>query len=313
MHPSTPPAPKPSDLEVGQSPATAWFGQAFGQRDSQFQSPGSFIGSANSQPLSSFEIEDLSSSGGVSWRLGMPWFPNNVTSSEQGPTLRGIGNQNDEPRYYGGLVKNTSDTMAEPSTPIRQMYPAQIERNHHSPLQHHQQRNSSYPKSIAAISEDSIADFDESEWTPPDSAYGAACPVCGWIPKEWRRIIEVSMIGGLFLGFVYLVVTTSIHITNDRKGLSQRNGTMSDYRSGGLIATDDDFYVAYNKKNDDNSYRNDDGKYYSYNNKYDDKYYSNAKYDDKYNSADDYVDASNANDQSNDDNNNNRNYRRSLH
>ena len=35
--------------------------------------------------------------------------------------------------------------------------------------------------------EESVQDFEESEWTPPDSSYGAAIPLFGWIPKKTRQ------------------------------------------------------------------------------------------------------------------------------
>jgi hypothetical protein len=115
--------------------------------------------------------------------------------------------------------------------------------------------------------DDSIADFDESEWTPQDSAYGAACPVCGFIPKHVRRMIEFSLIAIMVLGFVYLLVTTSIHITNDRNQGTKSNSTsLSDY-NGGQIALDDDMYVEYNRnQNDDDLYAaDDDGSNHNYN------------------------------------------------
>lgn len=88
---------------------------------------------------------------------------------------------------------------------------------------------------------DSLASFHESEWTPQDSAYGAACPVCGCIPKHVRRMIEFSLIAIMVVGFVWILVATSIQVTNARKDAMQSNST--DYHNGQMIAVDDDFYV----------------------------------------------------------------------
>jgi hypothetical protein len=134
-------------------------------------------------------------------------------------------------------------------------------RTHHKQIASKQRIIGNNRRESRNISQDaqSIADFDESEWTQQDSAYGAACPVCGFIPKHVRRMIEFSMIAGMVLGFVYLLVTTSIHITNDRNESMKSNTTsLSDYY-GGQVALDDDVYVEYNRaQNDDNTYWVDD-------------------------------------------------------
>jgi len=100
-------------------------------------------------------------------------------------------------------------------------------------------------------------DFDNSEWTPQDSAYGAACPVCGCLPKNVRRAIEVTLITASIFGLIYFVVTTSIRITNEH-GSSGAGGNDND--AG--FALDDDYYIANNhQKNNVND--NDDDDYYS--------------------------------------------------
>lgn len=64
-------------------------------------------------------------------------------------------------------------------------------------------------------------------------------------------MIEFSLITGMAIGFVYLLVTTSIHISNDRTKFLNRNSTStSDYRSG-QIALDDDLYVEYGQNQND--------------------------------------------------------------
>lgn len=100
-----------------------------------------------------------------------------------------------------------------------------------------------------------VGEFHESDWTPPDSAYGAACPVCGCLPKKVRRAIEMTLIGAVVLVLIYLVVTTSIRIGNDHG----KGKTSSSQDDDARIKLDDDYYIEYNKKtNDDAASTNDD-------------------------------------------------------
>jgi hypothetical protein len=103
-------------------------------------------------------------------------------------------------------------------------------------------------KRTLSVDEDSLADFEDSEWTQPDSSYGAAIPFGGWIPKNIRRTIESTLIAILFIGLVYLVVATSIRVTEETSRHSNTTGNGTDY--GGLNL-DDDRYIAYG--NDDAS------------------------------------------------------------
>ena len=65
---------------------------------------------------------------------------------------------------------------------------------------------------------DSIANFEESEWTPPDSSYGAACPVCGFIPKRVQQMIKMTLIAAMVFFLIYLVVTTLMKIADAHRG-----------------------------------------------------------------------------------------------
>lgn len=103
--------------------------------------------------------------------------------------------------------------------------------------------------------DDSLADFDEAEWTPQDSAYGAAIPVCGWVPKRLRQGIEATLIVLTALALVYCVVTTSISVS-EGKG----DGTYVSYNdtysnSGANLEFDDDWYVENSQiQNDEDDY-----------------------------------------------------------
>lgn len=97
----------------------------------------------------------------------------------------------------------------------------------------------------------SLSDF--KDWTPPDSAYGAAFPICGWVPKHTRRAIEITIIALFVFAIVYFVVTTSIRVTNDRASSSSSSSSSSqNSESSGSSnkLADDNFYV----DNYDNDY-----------------------------------------------------------
>mmetsp|Transcript_10947 Transcript_10947/g.15407 ORF Transcript_10947/g.15407 Transcript_10947/m.15407 type:complete len:298 (+) Transcript_10947:129-1022(+) len=84
--------------------------------------------------------------------------------------------------------------------------------------------------------------FDETEWTPQDSAYGAAFPCCGWIPKRTRQAIESTIIALAFFIFVFLVVKFSIAISTD----SSNDGNNSNQKASDASAyanLDDNFYI----------------------------------------------------------------------
>lgn len=136
------------------------------------------------------------------------------------------------------------------------------------------------------MSPDSIADFDETEWTPQDSSYGAACPVCGCIPKRFRRMIEVTLIAIMLLGFVVLLVTTSMNIAEERRMSNSNNHNSSSTSS----SNGQNIQVAASGSNNSNNnstavYAADgastnDGYYVEYNN----NYANNNKNSNSYNS-----------------------------
>ena len=87
------------------------------------------------------------------------------------------------------------------------------------------------------------SDHTESdvEWTPQDSSYGAACPVCGCIPKNIRQMIEslllVIIVSAFVAGIVKLITPlTFFHSSNSSTITSNSTST-------NLV--DDDFYVEY--------------------------------------------------------------------
>ena len=235
----------------------------------------------------SFELDGVAISGdgageAGSWKIGMPWFRQAIS-----PTSTKGGDVEDSSRlYYGGLMRSQgSIPVAEPSTTPRTLT---LHHNRHSQQPHglgrpaNSKPTNAFPffgsgrgrnnastgasdiskvpsffRTLSHLTQhsttgrDSIADFDDSEWTPPDSSYGAAIPVFGCIPKPVRRTIEFTLIAMMILGFVYLLVTTSIHITNERNKIVNNSTSPSSHNNGGRIALDDDLYVEDYRANDD--------------------------------------------------------------
>jgi len=85
---------------------------------------------------------------------------------------------------------------------------------------------------------ESIHSGPSVEWTPPDSAYGAAIPVCGWIPKKIRQAIEYSTISLLLFATLFFIVHTSIRLSNEAKD----SGETSDASSESKWMTDDYYF-----------------------------------------------------------------------
>lgn len=102
---------------------------------------------------------------------------------------------------------------------------------------------------------DSLTDF--KEWTPPDSAYGAAFPICGWVPKHYRRLIEATILALSVFVLVFFVVTTSIRLSLDDK--ANQDSSASDNSGSSNQFSDDDYYIDYNNDHYNNV---DDGDEY---------------------------------------------------
>jgi hypothetical protein len=122
--------------------------------------------------------------------------------------------------------------------------------------------------------DDSLADFDETEWTPQDSAYGAAIPVCGWVPKRLRQGIEATVIAITVFALVYLVVTTSISISESKSGGTHHLSRNDTYLNSGVknydnkLKFDDDYYIENSQYQSDwyvenSQYHDDEDDYFS--------------------------------------------------
>lgn len=188
---------------------------------------------SKSPTMSHLDIDECSTkSGGPSWESRIPWLRN----KQNNPSFE--SNQN---VYYGDvmtmysphnvppLVHNRSTTKSTSSlsrTTSRAKHPDGL-----------WSKVSNISKSGSTRGEDvTIESFNEEEWTPQDSAYGAACPMCGCLPKHIRRGIEVTLIGILIFVLVYLIVTTSIRINNEHASSSSGGKSSKTLR-------DDDYFV----------------------------------------------------------------------
>jgi hypothetical protein len=239
----------------------------------------------------SFEIEStVSSSSKESWLQRLPWRRGNhdrdrnsdtLDFDKPGEVIYHGGQMEPDPRPGLGFTVGQEETPA-PEQPKRRTVayavgfsPRNDEVATFSPYSFKAVASwlsrSSSQRSMAG-DEDSLADFEDSEWTQPDSSYGAAIPFGGWIPKNIRRTIESTIIAMLVIGLVYLVVATSIRVTEE--SASRHSNTTSNSGSDyGGVNLDDDRYIAYGnddasaysvygyKSNNDDAYSNGDDTY----------------------------------------------------
>jgi len=237
------------------------------------------------RPSESFEIDQQlrqqeipsSSSSSSSWKKRISWIQRrpmlNLRQGQVGELADSLDYQAGEAVYRGSSMESYDDSVkAQPSTggdnAVQQLgmsssavarSPLNIGGDPSPPLlpsppeltkQSSFQRIASWltPESQASI------DFRDDEWTPPDSSYGAAIPVGGWIPKNIRRLIEWTVIGSFIVAICYGVITTSIRISEEHYNNSNRNRNNTagnvddDYNALGL---DDDRYVEYQTNDDD--------------------------------------------------------------
>lgn len=127
-------------------------------------------------------------------------------------------------------------------------------------------------KSRKSFDADSLADFKETEWTPQDSSYGAAIPLGGWIPKPIRRMIERTLLLVGTVCLVYLIVTTSIKVTDERrknhnatKNYFYSDGSETTDQVSGCLYLDDDKYVVQGDDCTGTSKYTDADDYFDYN------------------------------------------------
>jgi hypothetical protein len=248
----------------------------------------------------SFQIEPtISSTSKESWLNRLPWLRSNQDRNSDsldfvkpGEAIYQGGQMEADPRPGLGFSVGQEETPA-PEQPKRRALgyavgfsPRNDEAATLRPYSFQAVASWLSNKSSSRISvsgdEDSLADFEESEWTNQDSSYGAAIPAGGWIPKKIRRTIESTLIAMLVIGLVYLVVATSIRVTEETSSGHSNTTANGDY--GGLNL-DDDRYIAYG--NDDASASS----VYGYNGNND--AYSNG--DDTYSNQNDDGDGSNNN------------------
>lgn len=218
-------------------------------------------------------MEVLSSSSSGSWMQRIGWFRNRPNSDDDDGVYKG---QHDSPRavYHGGVMESGNSPVSVESRPkIRP--------------------NRSFLTHSSQTTKDSIYDFHESEWTPPDSSYGAAIPVAGCIPKHIRRAIEVTLFGLGIIGLVFLIVTTSIRVSEEVSKNRDTADSNSEFDGGtGLddnVETDasayDDYFDDAFARVDGSSGIYDD--YFDSQNQNDDTNHY-AYYDDYSRKADDY-------------------------
>jgi hypothetical protein len=230
-------------------------------------SPQHQIHTSMSPTVRALEImeDELSEKSGVpSWTKRIPWMQNmkHTAMDDAGSSVSHLRSAWSADSFLS-LSLSKSQTLTTPtSTSTATKHHTWRSQQHQSTSQ---QPPSSHPNSanqqqqspsgskpmVRSISHLSAtgAPFGNDDWTPKDSAYGAACPVCGCLPKNARRLIEVTLITVFIFGFIYFIITTSIRINNehgDSNSGGSGGGSNSGSSSGGSeqnVQLDDDYYV----------------------------------------------------------------------
>jgi hypothetical protein len=192
----------------------------------------------SSSPTAHPDIDECSTkSGGPSWERRIPWLRN----SDKHPSFE--SNQN---VYYGDVMNMYSPheavTAAAASSTAANI--SRTDSNGASSSRSVPNEPDGVWSKIATLSKPNSArgtdmaveSFSDEEWTPQDSAYGAACPVSGCLPKHIRRGIELTLIGILIFLLVYMVVTTSIRVNADHASAKTGSQASQSLR-------DDDYFV----------------------------------------------------------------------
>jgi hypothetical protein len=101
-------------------------------------------------------------------------------------------------------------------------------------------------------------DFQEQDWTPQDSSYGAAFPCCGWVPKSIRQTVEKFLLAVAGVFVIYTIVTIAVLLLGDGESESgNANNFNVDDNFYNYIY--DDFYVKdQNNGGDDDVVTDDD-------------------------------------------------------
>lgn len=109
------------------------------------------------------------------------------------------------------------------------------------------------------------------EWTPEDSSYGAAIPICGCVPKHIRRLIEYCLCIILLLSFIAGVIrltSTFSHSSSQSSYAANATSNSGSSTSGTAQKSSnkyviDDFYLEYDSKSvSNNNYDDDKPSYY---------------------------------------------------
>ena len=192
-------------------------------------------------------LELESSPSDHSWMDRIRWFRNTRSHRDAA-----VSSPTSEIHYVGGTMESAVPSTVPTST--IQSNGAGEENPKLAPISTFNRIASWMTQNSSQHDEESVLDFQESEWTPPDSSYGAACPLFGWIPKNIRQNIEYTIILLLVLGLVYLVVMLSIIFSEARRDESLTE-------ESAVLDLDDDRYIGYT--DDKSNVQTDDDPYWS--------------------------------------------------
>ena len=107
-----------------------------------------------------------------------------------------------------------------------------------------------YSSDISHTQSNSSSIMSEPEWTAQDSAYGAACPICGCIPKSVRKAIEFTLVSSFIMWTALFIISTSYKIGSESR-LEDSDDTDIMVNSGSNQSMYEDDYYNYTALVDD--------------------------------------------------------------
>jgi hypothetical protein len=204
---------------------------------------------------SSFDAAGSQSSASASWRQRLRWF-HVFQRKHRSAELAAVrsGSHDDRPYRDSAISlspRSDGDVQSKGNQLLRS---ASWHDTRHHPKTTTRDVNS---QSIYGGDHISLEAFDESEWTPPDSSYGAAIPVAGWIPKSIRRTIECTLIAVVLGCVVFFVVETSVRADSKSRNHKSINSDPTVYNGSWNYFADDQYIFGFDNATSNNTFDDD--------------------------------------------------------
>jgi hypothetical protein len=207
-------------------------------------------------PSSSFDEAGSEASASASWRQRLRWFHvfQRKHRSSESTIVRSRSNDHDDGSCRDNAKPFPPHSDGQNRT-IRLLQPATY---WHSSQHPNKTTKIGHSQSMLGGDHSRLEDFDESEWTPPDSSYGAAIPIAGWIPKSIRRTIECTLIAVVLGCIVFFVVETSVRADSKSRNHKSNNSDLTVYNTSWNYYADDQYAYGFDNATSSNNTFDDD-------------------------------------------------------